>query len=245
MNLTLAGVLAESSNIGTILAAEKIGGKKLYKYLKAFGVGESAGTQFPGEQTGYIPAPKDWSDTSFPTLAFGQGMSLTALQIANIVATIGNDGVRVEPRLIDSYRSADGSVSADPVGEGERVISRKTARTMQRMMQLVTQEGGTAADVKVPGYVLGGKTGTAQRYDEDCGCYSGYTASFVGMAPADKPEIVVGAWLDRPGGSIYGGEVAGPVVQEVFAAALAAKGIPPTGGKPAKIPLDASDLAGD
>lgn len=237
LQLTLAGVLAESSNIGTVLAAEKIGGKKLHEYLKRFGVGEPTGLDFPGEQTGYVPHPDEWSDTTFPTLAFGQGMSLTALQIANATATIGNDGVPVQPRLIDSYEAPDGTVEKTAPVEGEPVITPETAATMQDMMQMVVGEGGTAKVAEVPGYLMGGKTGTAQRYDEDCGCYSGYTASFIGMAPADDPQIVVGAWFDNPSGSYYGGDVAAPVVQKLMTAALASQNVPPTGGKRAKFPL--------
>ena len=234
---TLAGVLAMSSNIGTILAAEEIGEDKLYEYLRAFGVAKSTGLQYPGEQSGYIPPTDEWSDTTFPTVAFGQGMSMTALQIANMVATIGNDGVRVEPRLIDGYTRPDGTVQGVAEGEETQVISPKTARTMQDMMQLVLQEGGTAPDSGIPGYLMGGKTGTAQRYDQECGCYRGYTASFVGMAPADDPQIVVGAWLDHPKGAYYGGQLGGPVVQEVMTAALASQGVAPTGSKPARYPI--------
>lgn len=237
LQLTLAGILAESSNIGTVLASEKIGGKKLYEYLKRFGVGEPTGLDFPGEQTGYVPEPSEWSDTTFPTLAFGQGMSLTALQIANATATVGNDGVPVTPRLIDSYTAPDGTVEKTMPVEGEPIITPETAHTMQRMMQMVVGEGGTAKVAEVPGYLMGGKTGTAQRYDEDCGCYSGYTASFVGMAPADDPQIVVGAWFDNPQGSYYGGDVAAPVVQKLMTAALSSQNVPPTGGKRAEFPL--------
>ncbi len=100
LNLTLAGVMAKSSNIGTILAAERIGGKKLYKYLKKFGIGEPTGLDFPGEATGYVPQYKDWSATSMPTIAFGQGLSVNAVQAASVFATIANDGVRVQPRLV-------------------------------------------------------------------------------------------------------------------------------------------------
>lgn len=237
LQLTLAGVLAESSNIGTILAAEKIGGKSLHHYLKAFGVGEPTGLNLPEEQTGFVPDPPDWSDTTFPTLAFGQGMSMTAVQIANVAATIANDGVPVQPRLIDSYVRPDGTVERTTPVAGEPVISPEAAQTMQRMMQLVTAEGGTASHVKVPGYILGGKTGTAQRYDEQCGTYCGYTASFIATAPADQPEIVVGAWFDHPRNGYYGGEVAAPVVQKLMTQALATQNIPPTNGKRAKYPL--------
>ena len=244
LQLTLAGVLAQSSNIGTILAAEEIGGDRLYEYLRNFGVGSPTGLSFPGEQSGYLLDPADWSETTFPTLAFGQGMSMTAIQIASMVASIGNDGVYTSPKLIDSYVGADGTVQQTAPGEQHRVLKESTAKKMQKLMQLVLQEGGTAKNAAVPGYLVGGKTGTAQRYDEECGCYSGYTASFVGMAPANDPEIVVGAWLDNPRGSYYGGAVAGPVVQQVLTAALASQGVPPTGDKPFKFPLttDGSSL---
>ena len=237
LQLTLAGVLAESSNIGTVLAADKIGGKKLYEYLKRFGVGQPTGLDYPGEQTGYVPPPEEWSDTTFPTLAFGQGMSLTALQLANVTATIGNDGVPVQPRLIDSYRAPDGTIEKTAPVQGEPVLTPETAQTMQSMMQMVVGEGGTAQVAEVPGYLMGGKTGTAQRYDEKCGCYSGYTASFIGMAPADDPQIVVGAWFDHPRNGYYGGEVAAPVVQKLMTTALASQNVPPTGGKRAHYPL--------
>jgi cell division protein FtsI (penicillin-binding protein 3) len=237
LNLTLAGVLAESSNIGTILAAETIGGKKLYRYLKAFGVAEPTGLDFPGTQIGYVPAPKDWSDTTFPTLAFGQGLSMNALQIANVFATIGNGGVPVQPRLIDKYTSPDGMVEQTQAVRGRRVLSAHTARTLQRMMELVVGEGGTAQNAEVPGYIVGGKTGTAQRFDEDCHCYSGYTASFVGVAPADKPRLIVGAWFDNPKAGYYGSEIAAPVVQKLMTQALASQNVPPGNGKRADYPL--------
>jgi len=235
--LTLAGVLAESSNMGTMLATEKIGGDKFYEYLLKFGVGKPSGLDYPGEQTGYIPPPSDWSDTTFPTLAFGQGLSLTALQLANVVATIGNDGVPVTPRLIDRIIAPDGTAQATTAVTGEPVVTAETAQTMQRMMQMVVGEGGTAEIAEVPGYLVGGKTGTAERFDEECSCYRGYNASFIGMAPADDPKIVIGAWIDNPQGGYYGGEVAGPVVQKLMTAALASLNIPPTGGKRAKLPL--------
>lgn len=237
LQLTLAGVFAESSNIGTILAAEKMGGRKLYQYLKAFGAGEPTGLDYPGTQIGYVPRPKEWSDTSFPTLAFGQGLSMTALQVANVYATIGNSGIPVQPRLIDSYVSPDGVSQPTEAVEGQRVLSDKTAHTLQQMMQMVVGEGGTGANAAVPGYLVGGKTGTAQRFDEECGCYSGYTASFVGVAPADKPRLVVGAWFDHPRAGYYGSDIAAPVVQKIMTQALASQNVPPTGGKRAEFPL--------
>jgi cell division protein FtsI (penicillin-binding protein 3) len=155
-----------------------------------------------------------------------------------MTATIANDGVPVQPRVIDSYVHPDGTIERTAPVQGERVLSEQTAQTMQKMMQLVLNEGGTAADLKVPGYLVGGKTGTAMRYDEKCGCYSGYTASFVGVAPADDPKVVVGAWIDHPRGGYYGGSIAGPVVERLMTEVLAKQNIPPTGGKRYKYKLN-------
>ncbi len=236
LQLTLAGVLAQSSNIGTILAAEKLDDGRLVKYLKAFGFGSPTGMQYPGESPGLLPAPDTWSDLTYPSLAFGQGMALTAVQIMAGYAAIANDGVRVPPRLIDAYVGSDGTSRATAAGDGVRVVSAKTARQVRQMMERVVSPDGTAPQTAIPGYRIGGKTGTAERFDAACGCYRGYTASFVGVAPADQPRIVVGAWLDNPVNGRYGGVLAGPVVTDVTTAALQSLGVPPSGSAPSDIP---------
>jgi cell division protein FtsI (penicillin-binding protein 3) len=233
---TLAGVLAESSNIGTILAAQKIGPDKLAEYLQRFGVGRSTGLQFPGETSGSLPPRESWSGLTFPTLAFGQGMSLSALQIADVFATLANGGVKVDPKLIDAYVLPSGQVQATPASGTEQVVSATTARTVMDMMERVVSADGTAPGAAIPGYRVAGKTGTAQRADSSCGCYRGYTASFVGVAPADAPRVVVGVWLDNPRGIHYGGVLGGPVFTEVTEAALAKLAVPSSGSPAPDIP---------
>ena len=236
LQMTLAGVLAQSSNIGTILAAEKIGPEKYYEYLKAFGVGEPTGLQYPGESPGIVPDPSTWSVLTFPSLAFGQGMALSAMQITDVYATLANGGVKVDPKLIDSYVRPDGTVQATAPSPEHRVVSEETANSVVEMMERVVSKEGTAPGAGIPGYRVAGKTGTAERVDPACGCYRGYTASFVGVAPADDPQIVVGVWVDNPKGMHYGGVLGGPVFTEVMKAALAKEHIPPSGSPPSTLP---------
>ncbi len=236
LQLTLAGVLAQSSNIGTILAAEKIGGEKLYEYLQAFGVGRTTGLQYPGESPGILPNPSTWSVLTLPSLAFGQGMALTALQIADVYATLANDGVRVEPKLIDAYVRPDGTIQRTAPSATQQVVTAQTAQQVVEMMERVVSRDGTAPKAGIPGYRVGGKTGTAERVDPACGCYRGYTASFLGVAPADDPKVVVGVWIDNPRGMHYGGVLGGPIFVEVMKAALAKLEIPPSGSAPSTIP---------
>jgi cell division protein FtsI (penicillin-binding protein 3) len=237
LQLTLAGVMAKSSNIGTILAAERIGGKKLYKYLKKFGIGKPTGLNFPGEQAGYVPPHKDWSRTSFPTIAFGQGLSVNAVQSASVFATIANDGVRIAPSLVAEVVHADGTVEAPEEPKRTRVVSTGTAKQVRAMLEAVVGEGGTAPMAAIPGYRVGGKTGTAQAYNEKCRCYSGVVASFIGLAPADDPELVVAVSVFNPKAGRYGGELGGPVFKRVMTYALQARQVPPTGTDAPSLPL--------
>ena len=237
LDLTLAGVMAKSSNIGTILMAERIGGKKLYKYAKKFGIGEPTGLDFPGEATGFIPAHEDWSPTSMPTIAFGQGLSVNAVQAASVFATIANDGVRIEPSLVAEYVHPDGSTEAPAPPKKTRVVSAATAKQVRAMLEMVVGPGGTAPMAAIPGYRVGGKTGTAQRFSEACGCYSGVVASFIGLAPADDPQLVVAVSVNNPRAGRYGGQLGGPVFQRVMTYALQAREVPPTGSKAPNLPL--------
>lgn len=238
--LTLAGVLAKSSNIGTILASESIGEKKFYDYLKKFGIGKSTGMNFPGESSGKLPDinnEDEWSDTTFPTLAFGQGLSVNAVQATSVFATIANDGVRMLPRLIAGYSNAQGAYEPSRVDEGVRVVSASTAKTVREMLEVVVSADGTGKNLQIPGYRVGGKTGTANRYDEATGRYSGYTSSFIGMAPAEKPALVMSVSIHNPKTSTYGSVVAGPVFKEVMTYALAHRKIPPSTTNPPKLPV--------
>jgi cell division protein FtsI (penicillin-binding protein 3) len=237
-HLTYTGTIAKSSNIGTIKAAERLGNlKRLYPYLKKFGVGEPTGLGLPGEQSGEIPKPGDWSATSGYTMTFGQGYSVNAVQMAEVFATVANDGVRVSPRLVASTTGPNGEEHQAPASKRTRVITPRTAQTVRLMMETVLGEGGTAPLARIPGYRVGGKTGTAQRFDPACGCYRGNTLSFIGLAPVDDPGVVVAVTLQAPKVAIGGGFQGGPVFKQVASFALESLRIPPTGTKPPGLKL--------
>ncbi|MDQ1601541.1 MAG: hypothetical protein QOD68_3015 [Actinomycetota bacterium] len=237
-HLTYTGTIAKSSNIGTIKAAERLGNlKRLYPYLKKFGVGEPTGLGLPGEQSGEIPKPGDWSATSGYTMSFGQGYSVNTVQMAEVFATVANDGLRVSPRLVASTTGPDGAVRQTPAAKRTRVISPRTARTVRLMMETVLGPGGTAPLARIPGYRVGGKTGTAQRFDPACGCYRGNTLSFIGLAPVDDPGVVVAVTLQAPKVAIGGGFQGGPVFKQVASFALESLRVPPTGTKPPGLKL--------
>ncbi len=216
----LATILAQSSNIGTILAAETIPESTFMDYMKRFGIGQASGIGLPGESPGYLPPMDTWSRTTFPTLTFGQGFSVNAVQMADVFATIANDGVRVPARIIVD--------AAAPAAKGERVVSERTARTVREMLERVVAASGTAPLAGIPGYRVGGKTGTAQVIDPECRCYNGDTVgSFIGMAPIDAPELVVAVTIVKPKVTQMGGELTGPVFREVMTYALQARRVAP------------------
>ena len=241
--LTTAGILAVSSNTGTIKIGDKLSDQKLYDYLRAFGVGSSTNSGLPGESAGLINQPKDWSGTSKPTMSFGQGYSVTAMQATSIFATIANDGVRVEPTVIAGTSDAQGHYTPAKTRNSSRVISAETAQKMRAMMESVVSASGTAPGAAITGYRIAGKTGTAERVDPRTGRYSGYTASFIGMAPADKPKYVINVTIQAPQGLHWGGVLGGPVFKEVMSYVLEAKHIPPTNSKVVPVPLNAAELA--
>jgi cell division protein FtsI (penicillin-binding protein 3) len=204
----------------------------LYDYLAKFGVGTASGLDLPGESSGRLPAPEEWSGTTFPTLAFGQGMSVNTVQLAQVFATIANDGVRVTPSMVAGTVASDGDFTPAKPARSQRVVSAETAAAVRAMLEGVVSEEGTAPMAQIPGYRVAGKTGTAQRVDPDCGCYRGYTASFAGLAPADDPRLVVAVVLQDPRRGHYGGRLAGPVFRDVMSFALKTRMIPPSTGQP-------------
>jgi cell division protein FtsI (penicillin-binding protein 3) len=227
----LTTTLARSSNIGMILAAESVGGPALYDYLRRFGIGRSTGLGFPGETIGFLPDPADWSGTTFPTLTFGQGFSVNAVHAASVFSTIANDGVRMQPSLVLSTTDAEGRPIEVVQPVGEQVVSATTARQVREMLETVVADGGTAPMAGIPGYRIGGKTGTAQAIDPECGCYDGDTiGSFIGMAPIEEPELVVGVTIVRPSVQQFGGELAGPVFRDVMTYSLQARQVAPLPG---------------
>jgi len=169
-------------------------------------------------------------------VSFGQGVGVTAMQVASVYATIANNGVRVTPTIVEGNKAPDGSYTPAPPPPRHRVISAKTATTMRNMMESVISEQGTAPEAAIPGYRIAGKTGTADRPNGHGG-YSGYTASFVGMAPADKPKVVCEVVLQNPRRGHFGGQVAAPVFKTVMSFALRTLRIAPTFTKPPKAKL--------
>jgi cell division protein FtsI (penicillin-binding protein 3) len=235
---TVAGTLAESSNIGTILVSETLKPATLESYFRKFGLGSRSGTGYPGESAGLLPRSSTWSGTQRATVAFGQGISVTAIQAASVFQTIANGGVRVAPRLVDSTTEADGTEKAMPASQGTRIVSEQTAADVGKMLEGVVSPDGTAQEAQIPGYRIAGKTGTAEYYDDAVGKYRGKTASFIGYAPADDPQIVVAVIVQKPTYPFFGGYVAGPVFKDVMTYALQELKIPPTGKKAQHLTLE-------
>jgi len=238
LRLTMTGAFAKSSNIGMILAAEKMPKVELARYMERFGITKKTDLGLPGESAGLMLPREKWSGTTFPTMAFGQGYSATTVQMTNVFATIANGGVRVDPSMISATIDPDGTVTQMPTGERDRVVSQDTARQVMAMMEAVVGEGGTAPQARIPGYRVAGKTGTAQFVDPDCRCYAGdVTASFIGVAPADEPRLAVGVFVHQPKRGRGGGELAAPVFKEITTHALQALQIPPSGKRAPKLTL--------
>ncbi|MER6674239.1 penicillin-binding protein 2 [Streptomyces sp. NPDC000983] len=243
--LTLNGVLAKSSNIGTILATGQLGktqresNKVLYSYLRKFGLGSHTGLGFPGETKGILAPPDQWSTSQQYTIPFGQGVSINAVQAASVYSTIANGGVRIEPTLVRGTQGADGRFTPAPKPEKSRVVSAKTAKTLARMLESVVDDReGTGTKARIPGYRVAGKTGTANRVDPATGKYRGYTSSFAGFAPADQPRITVYCAIQNATeGSYFGGQICGPVYKKVMEFALKTLQVPPTGAPAAKLPV--------
>jgi cell division protein FtsI (penicillin-binding protein 3) len=240
--LTTAGVLAVSSNTGSIKIGEMLSNDTLYDYLTKFGIGSKTGSGLPGESRGILPKVADWSGTTAPTVAFGQGYSVTAMQATSVFATIANNGVRVSPTVIAGTSDSSGNYTPSATRESVRVISADTASKMRLMMESVVSANGTAPSAAIPGYRVAGKTGTAQRIDDTCGCYRGYTASFIGFAPADNPAYVISVTIQDPKGLHWGGYLGGPVFKKVMSFVLQSKGIAPTGTKIIPVALTEKQL---
>jgi cell division protein FtsI (penicillin-binding protein 3) len=228
LKMTFTGVLAESSNIGTIAVAQRLGKDRLYEYLRRFGLGERSGIRFPGESPGLLPQPDDWWGTAMGTIPIGQGVAATSIQVAAAYAAIANGGVRVQPSLVKGSLDANGVLQPAPAPKETRAVSAATAAKVTTMLEAVTSKDGTAPLAAIDGYRVAGKTGTARKVRPDGRGYQGYISSFVGFAPADAPRLVVSVSLDEPV-PIFGGIVAAPVFRQVMGFALGALRVPPTG----------------
>lgn len=234
--LTFAGILGKSSNTGTVMVGQQLSPQTRHDYLSKFGFGQPTGLGFPGETNGILAAAQDWDGRQQFTVLFGQGVAVNALQSAQVFATIANDGVRMTPRLVEGTTAPDGAWVPEPVAPGTEVVSPETAQQVRTMLEGAVAEGGTGENAQIPGYRVAGKTGTSEAPSPQGG-YSGYTGSFIGMAPAEDPKFVVAVTVQRPTNGYYGGTVAAPVFQDVMSYTLAAKKVPPSGEPASLFPL--------
>ncbi|SDS10065.1 peptidoglycan D,D-transpeptidase FtsI family protein [Microlunatus soli] len=227
VNYTMRGIIANSSNIGTLMLARQMDKKTLHDYLSSFGLGKTTGVGLPGEATGTLPGA-DMKDYTRDQIAFGQGLSVTAVQEAAAIAGIINGGVYHAPSVIESASNADGTPVDVDHPAGKRIISEKSSAQIRDMMEaVVTRNEISQQLLMLDGYRSGGKTGTAQRYDPDCGCYNGYVTSFVGFAPLDDPRILTYVVFDKPKRGDSGTGTAGPVYTDVMDYALPRYGVKP------------------
>jgi cell division protein FtsI (penicillin-binding protein 3) len=241
-HLTSSGILAVSSNTGTIKVGETMSNDTLHSYLTRFGIGSKTGSGLPGESAGLLRPVSNWSGTTAPTVAFGQGYSVTAMQATSVFATIANNGVRVSPTVIAGTSDPSGHFTPTANRSSVRVVSEDTAIKLRLMMESVVSAQGTAPSAAIPGYRVAGKTGTAMRYDQKTGRYSGYTASFIGFAPADAPRYVISVTLQDPRNGHYGGSLGGPVFKKVMTFVLQSEHVAPTGTKVLPVALTKSEL---
>ncbi|OBK62973.1 cell division protein FtsI [Mycobacterium gordonae] len=206
MPYTTTGVFGKSSNVGTLMLAQRVGPERFYDMVRKFGLGQRTGVGLPGESAGLVPPIDQWSGSTFSNLPIGQGVSMTLLQMAGMYQAIANDGVRIPPRILKATVAADGSRTEEPRPEGVRVVSAQTAQTVRQMLRAVVQQDpmgyqqGTGPAAAVPGYQMAGKTGTAQQINPGCGCYFDdvYWITFAGMATVDNPRYVIGIMMDNP-----------------------------------------------
>lgn len=211
ISLTTADILAQSSNVGSVMIGLDLGPKRFDRWVRRFGFGSPTGVGLPGEAGGIVPRPEDYSGSSLGNMPIGQGLAVTPLQMAAGYSALANGGVLHRPHVI----SGEGD-------DGRRVVSRGTANQVSSMLEGVLASGGTAAEASVPGYVLAGKTGTAEKPDPETGGYSQtrFFSSFIGFAPAKNPQLMVAVMVDEPQGLYYGGEVAAPAFEQIMQFAL-------------------------
>ncbi|RNL65492.1 penicillin-binding protein 2 [Nocardioides marmoriginsengisoli] len=241
IKLTLAGVIAKSSNIGTVLATRQFKPEQLWGYLDKFGLGHRAGIGLAGETRGLLPKPADWTELTQATISFGQGLSVNALQMATAINAVANGGELISPSLIKGRATTGSGVEVgSDVATRHRVISPQAASAAAKMMEMVvTQGAGTAPGAGIPGYRVAGKTGTAQQVGKTCKCYDGSLAvSFAGFAPADDPRFTVYVVIQKPKNGGSGGGTAGPVFRKVMSYLLQKYAVPPTNTPPAALPVE-------
>ena len=225
--MTVAEIIEQSSNVGTVQVGLDLGGARLQRYMKKFGFGSATGLDFPGESPGIMIARRDWSGSTIATLPIGQGVAVTPLQMAAAYQTVANEGIWVEPKLLYSTMNSEGKIETAATPAIRSVIARETAVALRKILVDVVKVG-TGTEAQVPGYSIAGKTGTAQKPLPGGGYGNSYVGSFGGFAPAPRPEIVVFVMLDEPS-PIWGGSTAAPTFRVITEFALRHLGVAPTG----------------
>ena len=236
VGFTTTGIFGKSSNVGTLMLAQRLGPECYADMMRKFGLGQRTGVGLPGESAGLVPPIDQWSGSTFANLPIGQGLSTTLLQMTGMYQTIANDGLRVPPRIIKSTIAADGTRSDEPRPEGVRVVSPDTAKTVRQMLRATVQrdpggdQQGTGPQAAVEGYQIAGKTGTAQQINPGCGCYYDevYWISFAGIVPADDPRYVIGVMMDNPHRTADGqrGTTVAPLFHNIAAWLLQRESVP-------------------
>jgi cell division protein FtsI (penicillin-binding protein 3) len=238
---TIAGIIAHSSNVGMSQVAAHITPQVQYDYLRAFGLGQPSGLGLPGETAGELPPVSQWWPDTRYTLAFGQGVAANAIQMAEVYATIANNGVRVQPTLVEGTTNPAGTYTPAAPSPSRRVIQTKTAQELRQILEQVpglNAQGGQPWGI-IPGYAVAAKTGTSQESNGTCALCV-YGSSYIGMAPGNNPQLVIAVNVQNPRrGGYFGIQVAGPVFYQVMKEALATLQIPPDGATPAKVRLTA------
>jgi cell division protein FtsI (penicillin-binding protein 3) len=236
MPYTTTGIFGKSSNVGTLMLAQRLGPERYADMLRKFGLGQRTGVGLPGESAGVVPPIDQWSGSTFANLPIGQGLSMTLLQMTSMYQAIANDGVRVPPRIVKSTVAPDGTRTDEPRPEGVRVVSPETAQTVRQMLRATVQrdqggdQQGTGPQAAVEGYQISGKTGTAQQINPGCGCYYDevYWITFAGMAPTDDPRYVIGVMADNPQRTADGerGTTMAPLFHNIAAWLLQRENVP-------------------
>ncbi len=230
--LTLTEVLKFSSNIGSAKLGKALERERFYSYIRDFGFGEQTGLDLPGEAGGLLRPSSRWFEIDLAAISFGQGLSVTPIQMASAMGVIANGGLLMEPYLVERVVGSDGQQIQKRLPQvRRRVVSEKTASEVKEMMVTVTEPGGTGTRAALPGYRVAGKTGTAQKVDTVTGGYSPdkRVSSFVGFVPADNPALVLSVTVDEPQGKAYGGLVAAPVFARIASQTLSHLNILPKG----------------
>nr|WP_281361885.1 penicillin-binding protein 2 [Nakamurella aerolata] len=234
VDMTATGILGKSSNVGTLMIAEKLGPQVWYDQIRKLGIGSKTGIQLNGESAGILSDPSQWSGATFANVPIGQGVAMTVLQLASMYQAIANDGVRVQPSIVKST-TTDGVTTPAQPGKKTRAMSATAAAQLRTMLTATVQRGsmaygGTAPKAAIAGYQVAGKTGTAQQIDPKTNGYSQslYTTTFAGMLPADNPKYVIAIALDRPGGDREGGDSAAPLFHDFGSYLMNAANVPPS-----------------